>query len=41
MVDGPPNRVDRIRAVGNTVVPDVAAIAFTELQKRFREYAGR
>ena len=36
VVDGAPNWVDRIRSIGNGVVPAVAARAFTELSERFR-----
>lgn len=31
---GIPNRVDRVRALGNTVVPEVSAMAFVELSQR-------
>ena len=37
MVDGCPNRVDRIGMLGNGVVPSTAALAWTILNERFNE----
>ncbi len=37
MADGVAHRMDRLKAIGNGQVPLVAAIAFTELRRRFEE----